>query len=439
MKILDFLFYLFLCLIVGIALFVYDLHSDLYFPATFIDDSVSYEVYEKDILEVPFEHIQSVDITKLNESNYLISCFEGDTQKDSNLYGILFSPNKYSIQTYDNKWQNIAVNTEVWGNLRILATQDMLLSKIKQKIYSFSAPILQQDKETLYLFLNARNLAHLATSRIHIFRTNLHDVLKYLQDSHITHSSLKELQMIKEENKPPEFDFYGRVLLGSLANLNYFLSTKILEVYRDIYNENFILPLYAKFYEYINFFGIFDSNFKLQEVIKPHNNSHLYKPIIAKVPQGHISEMNKYTSTMNNSRSCLALYHNAQIHKEHSANLHFQTCEINNGIFEFQPLKISHNIENIGDLSLATFGKYVILVYTNVTHSMLQLAIWNGEDFITIQQIEKNQKSEFISPNIIVHGLHAYIVYADKQQQKVMVVTLNEQYIDNLMSSHNMR
>lgn len=419
MKIADSFFYITLCIITILAIFIHSTKFDIYFPITAFD-TVEYGIYEKKQIAIDSHSIKSVNLAKIDNENYLVTYLGGEEKEDSNFYGILFRPSRYSVPI-NGKWQNITANTQTWGIPKLLATQQSLLAQINQNMYTFGFPIMQRYNDKLYLLLNGRNFKNIATSRIHIFHANANEVLEYLQDT-------------QSSNDTTFFHFYKRIIVGLVANINYFLSKNIFFA-SNANVENFIIPFYAKFRDYIALFGIFDSEFVLQEAVKPHNLSYLSMPIMTQIPQDDMFE--NYVNTdnvINNSHSCLVVYHNQSKDKQEKEKLYFQTCETNNGTLLFDTLQTSKNIANAQYLSMATLGKSVLLAYTNQDSTALNLAVWNGEDFVYLRQIEEYVKDKIVNPNIIVNGMYAYIIYNSQIKKHITIITLDESYIKSLIT-----
>ena len=135
------------------------------------------------------------------------------------------------------------------------------------------------------------------------------------------------------------------------------------------------------------------------------------------------------------THQCLALYSNKTIQDE-SPNLAYQLCKISNGSLQFEDMQESSNL-SVGAMSAAVFGRYIVLLYTNRENTTINLAVWNGSDFITLKELDRSTKGSFINPKILTHGPYAYIAYAKDMQSKINIITLNETYINNLIASRN--
>ncbi len=80
MKILDYLFYIALCIVASIGLFSFNRSVDMYFfLPTF--ESTRYEVYEKEQWQLDSINLVSMDITQINPDKYLISYISKDKDR----------------------------------------------------------------------------------------------------------------------------------------------------------------------------------------------------------------------------------------------------------------------------------------------------------------------------------------------------------------------
>ncbi|MWV62486.1 hypothetical protein DCO58_03975 [Helicobacter saguini] len=493
MKILDIIFYVVLCMCATLAFFIYNMHTDLYFPANNVDNSHSFSGYEKDSFRLPFNNIDSINLVKISNERYLLSFMRNSKNSkneiqniESSLYGILFSPNKYSLQDNNGVWQNVAINSKSWGNLKLLATKNSLFSNTRQIVSNFRNPIFQVVDNNLFLFVNGRNFKGFDTEKIYVFKSEINDILNFLNtenplDSNIIESNLQDKQNInskdsknieskidkqnavividakslnidsnniesnvqnssKISNIPTftQFRFYKKITLGALANLNYILSSKPLSINMDNKENNFILPLYAKFFYPTSLFAIFDSTFHLKEMIRPNTQKSLYKPMITSVAQ-YENDVNLDSNINHISRSCVAVFHN-YFNKKLENNqdsiesnaLRFQLCEAINGVINFSELKDSKNITNISEMSLATLGNYTILLYLDSKKTSLNLAIFENGDFTFLKTLDNANFNAFSNPQIITNGLYSYITYIDKSQNMINIITINESFIKDI-------
>lgn len=418
MKALDYIFYIFLCVFATLAFFIYNMHADLYFPALSVDNSygTNYEFagYEKDSININLQNVSAINLAKISNEKYLLT-FLRDENMESKLYGILFSPNKYSMQDISGRWQSVAINSKNWGNLKLLATNTSLFSNLRQIVKSFSNPILQVVDKKLFLFVNGRNFERMNTEKIFVFESEIDDIFRYLS---------------ADSKDFAPFRFYKKITLGALFNLNYLLSSKTFFINLNDNTDNFMLPVYADFFYPISLFAIFDSHFHLKEMLRPNTAKNLYKPLITSLAE-YENNVNIESNLNHISRKCLAIYHNLNA----NAPLSFQTCDAINGNIIFSDVIESKNIRNIGELSIATLGAYTFLLYLDENARSVNLAIFEDGDFKflrTIDSVEAKSSSAFISPNIITNGLYAYITYGDTINNKINIITINENYLKYL-------
>lgn len=443
MKILDLIFYIILSVSACVAMFLYNMHADLYFPSNSPIIESGFEIYEKDSIDVPLANADNIALTRLSNDKYLLT-FLNKKNLESNLpnalnndissiYGILFLPNKYSLQDSSGNWQNVAINVKSWGDLRPLTTTHTLFDSNRQIVNDFSNPILQQNGEKLFLFVNGQNFAKINTAKIYVFTSEISEIIKYFSTQN-TESSIDSKAQITQSTLP-YFRFYKKITLGALFNLNYYLSSKALAIDMGTDGSNFILPIFAKFAHYTSIFAVFNSKFNLKAMIRPNKEDSLYKPLIASMQ----SDIDKANAA---HRACIAVYQSSDIMESKSrleSGVAFQTCETINGILNFNEIKKSQNIVDANELSIATLGAYTFLVYNDLQGKSMKLALFNGEDFIEVMQLDSTETKSFFNPSITINGLYAYITYADRPHNKIHIITLNENYLKSLASQNNIQ
>ncbi len=447
MKILDYLFYFMLCVVASIGLFTYNIYEDIYFNLPSFDITQKHEIYEKEQWEVQAKKLLAVDITQVDSARYLIGYLDANEQYKTSLYGLLFYPNKYSTTLQKGVWQNIATNTKVHSHETLLFDTDMLKKQTRQYTNTINTALLQRDGTHLYLFLNANLTPRSFITRNYIFNAKLADIAAYIE-AHDQQTNTQQIKIIDKHEKQVAhtintytdsidslFHLYKQPVLSIFANLNAFLTYKptIISSTHNIM-QGFILPFYTHFKNNMAFFGIFDKQLQLQEIIKPHDNPLYTAPIITPL-HTHYNLNNKASETT--THHCLALYYKQIIPNDNTPNLAYQLCKISNGVLQFETLQESQNLYVGNAISIATFGSYVVLIYTNRDNTTLHLAVWNGTDFTPLKELDKSLKGNIISPKIFTHGAYAYIVYAKDIQKKLNIITLNEIYIDNLIATHN--
>ena len=420
MKILDYLFYIALCIVASIGLFSFNRSVDMYFfLPTF--ESTRYEVYEKEQWQLDSINLVSMDITQINPDKYLISYISKDKDNNTNLYGMIFYPSKYSILTQKGIWQNIATNTKTHSQEILLFDTKTLNAQTKQHIHSLHSALTQNIDSNLYLFLNATLLQKPLTTRTYIFQANLENIAKAIESN------------TTQENANPLFSLHENPALSLFARTNAFFSHKPSTFFGTNNTiQGIILPFFTHIEKDQAFFGIFNKELQLEEVVKPHDNILYTNPII--LPLHPIYDINNPADD-SVTHQCLALYSNKTIQDE-SPNLAYQLCKISNGSLQFEDMQESSNL-SVGAMSAAVFGRYIVLLYTNRENTTINLAVWNGSDFITLKELDRSTKESFINPKILTHGTYAYIAYAKDMQNKINIITLNETYINNLIASRN--
>lgn len=420
MKILDYLFYIALCIVASIGLFSFNRSVDMYFfLPTF--ESTRYEVYEKEQWQLDSINLVSMDITQINPDKYLISYISKDKDDNTNLYGMIFYPSKYSILTQKGAWQNIATNTKTHSQEILLFDTKTLNAQTKQHIHSLHSALIQNIDSNLYLFLNATLLQKPLTTRTYIFQANLENIAKAIESN------------TTQENANPLFSLHENPALSLFARTNAFFSHKPSTFFGTNNTiQGIILPFFTHIEKDQAFFGIFNKELQLEEVVKPHDNILYTNPII--LPLHPIYDINNPADD-SATHQCLALYSNKTIQDE-SPNLAYQLCKISNGSLQFEDMQESSNL-SVGAMSAAVFGRYIVLLYTNRENTTINLAVWNGSDFITLKELDRSTKGSFINPKILTHGTYAYIAYAKDMQSKINIITLNETYINNLIASRN--
>lgn len=420
MKILDYLFYIALCIVASIGLFSFNRSVDMYFfLPTF--ESTRYEVYEKEQWQLDSINLVSMDITQINPDKYLISYISKDKDNNTNLYGMIFYPSKYSMLSHKGTWQNIATNTKTHSQEILLFDTKTLNTQTKQHIHSLHSALIQNIDSNLYLFLNATLLQKPLTTRTYIFQANLENIAKAIESN------------TTQENANPLFSLHENPALSLFARTNAFFSHKPSTFFGTNNTiQGIILPFFTHIEKDQAFFGIFNKELQLEEVVKPHDNILYTNPII--LPLHPIYDINNPADD-SATHQCLALYSNKTIQDE-SPNLAYQLCKISNGSLQFEDMQESSNL-SVGAMSAAVFGRYIVLLYTNRENTTINLAVWNGSDFITLKELDRSTKGSFINPKILTHGTYAYIAYAKDMQNKINIITLNETYINNLIASRN--
>ncbi|WP_304150194.1 hypothetical protein [Helicobacter bilis] len=420
MKILDYLFYIALCIVASIGLFSFNRSVDMYFfLPTF--ESTRYEVYEKEQWQLDSINLVSMDITQINPDKYLISYISKDKDNNTNLYGMIFYPSKYSILTQKGAWQNIATNTKTHSQEILLFDTKTLNAQAKQHIHSLHSALIQNIDSNLYLFLNATLLQKPLTTRAYIFQANLEHIAKAIESN------------TTQENAKPLFSLHENPALSLFARTNAFFSHKPSTFFgTNTTIQGMILPFFTHIEKDQAFFGIFNKELQLEEIAKPHNNTLYSNPIITPLHPGY--DINNPANDSITHR-CLALYSNKSV-QENTPNLAYQLCKISNGSLQFEDMQESSNL-SVGAMSVAAFGRYIVLLYTNKENTTINLAVWNGSDFITLKELDRSTKGSFINPKILTHGPYAYIAYAKDMQSKINIITLNETYINNLIASRN--
>ncbi|WP_285818477.1 hypothetical protein [Helicobacter bilis] len=418
MKILDYLFYIALCIVASIGLFSFNRSVDMYFfLPTF--ESTRYEVYEKDQWQLDSINLVSMDITQINPDKYLISYISKDN--NTNLYGMIFYPSKYSILTQKGIWQNIATNTKTHSQEILLFDTKTLNAQTKQHIHSLHSALTQNIDSNLYLFLNATPLQKPLTTRTYIFQANLENIAKAIESN------------TTQENANPLFSLHENPALSLFARTNAFFSHKPSTFFGTNNTiQGIILPFFTHIEKNQAFFGIFNKELQLEEIAKPHNNTLYSNPIITPL---HPSYDINNPANDSITHQCLALYSNKSV-QENTPNLAYQFCKISNGSLQSEDIQESNNL-SVGAMSVAAFGRYIVLLYTNKENTTINLAVWNGSDFITLKELDRSTKGSFINPKILTHGPYAYIAYAKDMQSKINIITLNETYINNLIASRN--
>ncbi len=427
MKIVDLFFYFCLCIVACVLFFVFNSNKELHFsiPTFDLTQTKKHDIYEKEQLLLDDIIIKSIDIEQIDDMRYLVSYLGINNENEQKIYGFLFYPNKYST-IQNGKWQNISTNSRNKSDTHILFTKDMFKKATKQNMYLFNTPFFKRDDSTIYFFFNTKMFSKTDYSKAYIFSTSLHDIVEYLEDI----DSNKKDKLLNN-GKSHIFKLYEKLELNTPANINAFLSYKPIIAYTNKNDKNFILPFYIKMIDDISFFGIFDSKFKLQDTIKTNNISYISNPLITPIQEDY--RLYDADNNILDSHSCIAIYNNLQKNKE--SKLYYQMCRIGNGTLNLDELNISDNI--IGNnFNVTTFRSYLLLVYTDKDNVTLNLAIWNGNDFIKLKEIDRNKNGKIISPNIVSNGDYAYIAYAKETQSKINIITINETYIKNLISSN---
>lgn len=433
MRILDYIFYAILCIVASVGLLTYNIHEDMYFMLPSFDITQKHEIYEKEQWEVNATNLLSVDIERIDSARYIISYLDRDMQHNTNLYGMLFYPNKYSITLQKGVWQNIATNTKVHSKATLLLNTGILKSKTKQYIQNINTALLQRDDSNLYMFLNATLTQKPLTARNYIFQTNLKDIASYIESNDKQPNKENIENNNTNMNIDSIFTLHSNPTLSIFAKLNAFLSHKPISfISNHSATQGTILPFYTHLKENIAFFGIFNKQLKLQEILKPHNDNLYTNPLITPIHTNY--DLNTKTNDTT-THSCLALYQKLPT-SDSRTNLAYQLCKVSNGTLQFEELRESSLITG-NAISVGVFGRYVIIVYTNNTNTTLNLAVWNGVDFIPLKEIDKIMKGQIISPHIITHGAYAYIIYGKNMQNRINVITLNEIYIANLIAAQN--
>ena len=425
MKILDYLFYAILFIVASIGLIAYDISKDIYFmlPSNIAQKQ---EVYEKEQWDINATNLLNIDIERVDSSRYLISYLDKNNN-DTNVYGMLFYPNKYSTTLRNGVWQNITTNTKVHTEASLLLNTSTLKAKTKQYMKNINTALLQRDDSNIYMFINATLTQKPLIAKNYIFEANLNQIANYIESND---------KQPKENNKlhiDSIFTLHSNPTLSIFSKLNAFLSHKPISfVVSKNFTQGAILPFYTHLGKNMVFFGIFNKQLQLQEIIKPHNNTIYTNPLIT--PLNAHYDLNTKTNDIT-THSCLALYQRQPI-LNNALSLAYQFCKVSNGTLQFDELQESSLSVGEG-ISVATLGRYVILVYTDETNTALNLAVWNGVDFTLLKELDRSMNGNIISPHILTHGIYAYIVYAKNMQNRINVITLNELYITNLIAAQN--
>lgn len=465
MKILDYLFYIALCIIAGIGLLVCNINEDMYFRLPHFDGVQKHEIYEKEQWEIQANSIVALDIAQIDPSRYLISYLDSTKNGGSVLHGTLFYPNKYSVTMQKGSWQNIATNTKIHSIATPLFNSKTLAAQTGQLTATFNTALTQAQDSKLFVFVNANITRKLPLQRSYILHTSIEDIATYIEgqdtkaqnhnkDSQAQQAakegaelkdtakseSTSQSQHTTDSQKPPLFQLHEQPALSIVANLNSFLShkpTTLIDAQDEA--QGSILPFQTSLKNNIAFFAIFDEKLHLQEILKPHDNPNYTNPLITPL---HTNYALNTKSNDTSTHHCLAVYH-APTRKTHTqdsnkdsskdSNIAYQTCKMSNGVLQFDELQES-SLQVGNALSLATFGNYVVLLYTKNKDSTLNLAVWNGADFIPLKELDRNTKGRIISPNVFIHGAYMYVVYVKESQHIMNALTLNEVFIDNLIA-----
>lgn len=422
MKILDYVFYIALFIVASIGLLSFNISIDMYFSMDTFESS-KYEVYEKEQWRLDSINPVSMDITQIKPNKYLISYINKDKNENTNLYGMIFYPSKYSIMSKKGVWQNVATNTKTHSKKIMLFDMKTLKTKTKQYAYSLHDILMQNIDSNLYLFINATLSQKPLITREYIFQANLEDVANSIESNDI------------KKNINSLFNLHSSPTLNILAKLNAFFPHKPSIFFGKSNNisnmQGIILPFFTHIINEQVFFAIFNKELQLKEIVKPHDMS--YKnPIITPLHSNY-----NINNPANDSvtHKCLAIYNNETIQND-TPNLAYQLCKINNGILRFENMQYSKNI-SIGAMSATVFGRYIVLIYTNKENTTINLAIWDGSDFITLKELDRSMEGMFIYPKILTHGTYAYIAYVKDIKQEINIITINETYINNLIVSNN--
>lgn len=457
-KYLDWAFYISLCIIGILAIFLHSSNTDKYFPLFLTHADEKYEVYQtyqRDFTNENLAAIHALNATKIDDDKYLITFFNApfnnmNAKNKRDLYGLLFLPNQYSAQNNDATWDNIITNTKIWSVAKLLATQDSLIAQTSQYIRSISHPIFYRASERIFLFLNTHGMIKKITHKIHVFSASIAEI----QDLFGLNTESKTIPFQSDEiiqhnsNTNTLFTFFRNFNLSGFGNFNYLLSGKILELYDGIlplrepvfsneYNDTeseiqskslhrkseFILPLAFQNQSSTSFFALLDSNLKLKNTIVTKNSLSLDQSSITQIP----------TDSLTDSYQCIVAYR-SHSKEQDPKSLYFQTCQLDNGGLHFSSLEKSKNINHIDSMELATIGRFIVLLYTYKNSTKLQLALFDGEDFIPIKEIASQAKGKIITKTILANGSYGYIFYANNTQPTLYAVILNEDYLASFMS-----
>lgn len=422
MKILDYLFYLTLCVVASIGLMNFHFDEDIYFSLPTFESSKIYEVYEKEQWQLDSANLVAIDMTQIDPTKYLITYLSKDKGESTKLHGVLFYPSKYSTMSRKGVWQNITTNTKTHSQDIVLFNLEMLKAQTRQYAHSLHSVLAQNFHSSLYLFLNATLSQNPLITRTYIFQSSLEDIAKSIESDDI------------QKNTDTLFSLYKNPALSLLGRTNVFFSHKPSTFFGvDNTIQGIILPFYTHINDDMTFFGIFNKELQLEGIVKPYSDVLYTDPILIPLPSRY--DINHVVNDMT-THQCLALYTNTARQSDNKPNLAYQLCKISNGVLQFEDIQESKELR-VGAMSAAVFGRYVILIYTNKENTAINLAVWNGSDFITLKELDKSIKAQFINPRILIYGTYAYIVYAKDMQDKINVITLNETYINNLITSHN--
>ena len=188
-----------------------------------------------------------------------------------------------------------------------------------------------------------------------------------------------------------------------------------------------LLPLTFRLRRSSALFGVLDSKLALQEVSSVEGEVALEQPSLTPMPVADNG------SGVIQPYACLAAYRSYA--KTREKNLYFQTCQLENGTLQLDPLKKSQNLKQLDSLQLSTLGSTVLLLYTKRQSRQLELAIWDGADFMPIKEIANLQEGTIVSKTIATNGEYGYIFYADSRG-RLHAVIINEAYVSALASEN---
>lgn len=416
MKILDLCFYLSLTLFSIFAMISYSNSSSFSFKFEKFSSKENI-FYDKKILKSNLKRIHSPSIAKLNDDHYLISFFGGSREgsRDVNIYGVIFTPDEYSIYNRNNTKCACDEYSTKRNNLHnpfsreiILFSRKSLIKKSNQYIRRIGNPVLYIDNNYIHMFLTATSIGGWATSKVYVLKALKDDLIKGIQSN---------LESNKTINLSHIFTLERIENLSPLLNISNLVRIQPLKMQDDSDSKNFnlILPFYFEIATKIGLIGIYDSNLRIKEILRPNEYTNLIQPSITQI------------SDKNYKDKCLLAFRNSS--KDSNSKLILQKCRAINGSLEFEE-PYESKIKNL-DSSIATanIGEDTILVYNEHTtkkRDTLSLALFDGNDFLKLQTLHKSKETSY--PNIVVNGRYAYIVY-DTDFNYLNVISLNHDYI----------
>ena len=443
-KYLDFLFYVALCAVGVLGFAIYSNKTDKRFmvtPTPLQKDSV-YESYELDLSKDGLSP-QSISAAKLEDHSYMVSFLSNqqtDSKVERNIFAVLFLPGKYSMPKSQGGWESITSNTKIWTPPKRLATQTSIGQQTRRYIGSISSPFFFRHGDKLLLFLNTQGFSSRLTNKIAMLSTpieNLDAVFgneggEFFADSKAAPKDHVDIR----EQKPLPLSLEGHLSFAAFGDFNYFLSSGAVGLLSGSLplgldskrgELGLILPLTFRLRRSSALFGVLDSKLALQEVSSVEGEVALEQPSLTPMPVADNG------SGVIQPYACLAAYRSYAKTREKS--LYFQTCQLENGTLQLDSLKKSQNLKQLDSLQLSTLGSTVLLLYTKRQSRQLELAIWDGADFMPIKEIANLQEGAIVSKTIATNGEYGYIFYADSRG-RLHAVIINEAYVSALASEN---